>query len=121
MDVKQFILGALGIIGIICIPFLIIDECNKKSSVDPTKEVSKVFNSSLDGSVRQVESFLKCCYLRDPNSYQSVTWGPVAKGQTQKGMYHVQHKFRAKNGFGGYTIEFHVFHLDSEGNVTSVD
>ena len=29
----------------------------------------------------------------------------------------VRHKFRAKNGFGGYNVENKVFYLDSQGVV----
>jgi hypothetical protein len=30
----------------------------------------------------------------------------------------VRHKYRAKNGFGGYMVEERIFMLDSTGNVT---
>jgi hypothetical protein len=75
---------------------------------------------SLNGSVRQVEQYLKY-NLKDHDSYQSIAWGPVVKDTTPKGQYHVQHKYRVNNSFGGYVIEFHVFHLDSDGNIIGID
>lgn len=76
----------------------------------------KVQNSTWDGSIRQVEAYLKKT-LKDPKSYESIEWSEVSK--TDNG-YVVRHKFRAKNSFGGYTIENKVFYLNSSGDVTEV-
>jgi len=111
-----YIFGGLLLIG------LIGRACAPSGDNNPTtpKASEKVVNSSWDGSVRQVERYLKN-NLKDPDSYQAIAWGPVVDGQTPKGRYHVQHKYRAKNSFGGYVIEFHVFHLDSDGNIIGID
>jgi hypothetical protein len=77
---------------------------------------NKVENSAWDGSVFQVKRFLKR-NLNNPGSYESIEWGNVKK--TSEG-YAVRHKYRAKNGFGGYVVEDQVFYLDFEGNVTNV-
>lgn len=76
----------------------------------------EVKNSSLDGSVSQVVKYLKN-NLKDPDSYESIEWGNVT--ETDNG-YIVRHKYRAKNSFGGYVIEHLIFHIDWQGNITSV-
>lgn len=71
------------------------------------------FNSSYDGSVRQVESHLKRT-LKDPESFQAIQWFPVQKDLDG---YTVRVRYRAKNSFGGYVVEEKVFLLDRRGNV----
>lgn len=73
----------------------------------------QVKNSPNDGSVWQVKEYLKRI-LKDPRSYESIEWGTVTKGN---GEYTVRHRYRAKNSFGGYTIEEHIFHLNMFGDV----
>ncbi len=72
-----------------------------------------VANSPWDNSVRQVVNYLKHT-LRDPDSYQSIEWSAVLKEPEGHG---VRHKYRAKNGFGGYVINNEIFIMDVHGNV----
>lgn len=74
-----------------------------------------VQNSKWDGSVSQVEGYLKV-NLKDPKSFEAIEWSEVVK--TGKG-YMVRCKYRAKNSFGGYAIENKVFMLDQKGSVIS--
>jgi hypothetical protein len=76
-----------------------------------------VTNSAWDGSVWQVERYLKRELLKDPDSYQSIEWSQVRK--TEGGGYMVRHKFRARNSFGGYVVSSYGFVLDSNGTVVS--
>ena len=96
------------------------DDDSKKSS--STKEV--VYNSEWDASVQQVVDYLKNNYLNDPDSYQSISWSAVVKLNNAKEIgfacYQVRHKYRAKNGFGGYVTEEKLFKLDYQGNVVEV-
>jgi hypothetical protein len=86
-------------------------------SKEPPPEV--VTNSSWDGSVYQVESWLKD-NVKDPDSLEFIEWSPVSK--TKDGGFMVRAKFRAKNSFGGYVIENKLFFLDSTGSLTkSID
>lgn len=85
------------------------------SSSDSNANHEVVYNSSWDGSVRQVERYLKN-NLKDPDSYQSIEWSKVVK--QSDGSFMVRHKYRAKNSFGGYVVEEKIFTLDSSGNVT---
>lgn len=77
-----------------------------------------VYNSPWDGGVRQVENYLKKT-LRDPDSYQSITWYQVMK--RSDGYFVVRHRYRAKNGFGGYQVVEQRFTLSNNGNVVKVE
>ncbi len=88
------------------------DECLREMRRAPV-----VVNSAWDGSVRQVEWFLKNHYLRDPDSYKSVGWTKVER---HCGGYRVRGTYSARNGFGGMTRESATFELDREGNVVNV-
>jgi len=75
-----------------------------------------VVNSPWDGSVWQVERYLKK-RLKDPESFEAVEWSQVAK--TSSGAYKVRCVYRAKNSFGGYVVEQILVDLDRDGNVTN--
>jgi hypothetical protein len=93
-------------------------ENNNGEDSESQKEV--VHNSSFDASVFQVERYLKKEYLKDPDSYQSISWSAVQQvNNNSQYKYYVRHKFRAKNGFGGYAIEEMIFYLDEQGFVVS--
>ena len=76
-----------------------------------------VFNSASNGSVFQVERYLKAS-LKDPASLEFVEWSPVKPGSNND--FEVRVKYRAKNGFGGYAVEQKVFRLDASGAVVGV-
>jgi hypothetical protein len=75
-----------------------------------------VFNNPWNGSVWQVERYLKR-RLYDAASFEPIEWGPVvgnAKG------YRVQCKFRSKNVLGVYATQTRTFFLDRNGEVYAV-
>lgn len=76
-----------------------------------------VANSAWDGSVFQVEHYLKQRYLRDPDSYESVAWTKVERDCSG---YRVMGTYRARNGFGGMNVESAIFELDRAGNVINM-
>ncbi|MGB5988151.1 MAG: hypothetical protein WBG43_00195 [Marinifilaceae bacterium] len=86
-----------------------------KSIKDYEDKKVLVKNSAIDDSVFQVVEYLKK-NLNDPDSYQSIVWGRVNK---EGNNYTVTHKYRAKNGFGGYVIELKHFVLNKNGIVIS--
>ncbi len=88
------------------------------SEPDAQPETPPVFNSEWDGSVSQVEHYLKK-NLNDPDSYESVHWGEV-QFDTTINLYWVLHKYRAKNVLGGYVMEEQTFLIDSLGSVVEV-
>lgn len=88
---------------------------DNSSNTNEAKEV--VYNSSWDGSVKQVKDYLKK-NLKDPDSYESIEWSDVVK--QSDGTFRVRHKYRAKNSFGGYVIENQLFVLDNNGNVIDI-
>jgi hypothetical protein len=53
-------------------------EINKKTEERLNKGSVKIENSPWDGSVRQVEKYLKS-NLKDPKSYESIEWGLCKK------------------------------------------
>lgn len=75
-----------------------------------------VYNSGIDGSVRQAEQHIKG-QLKDPASYEAIEWSKVVKIPAG---YAVRVKYRAKNSFGGYVIEQKMVTLDVAGNVTGI-
>ncbi len=94
---------------------------NSSSVNDNVAKQEIVYNSPYDASVSQVESYLKQQYLKDPDSYESISWSKVQTiDDSPNYKYMVRNKFRAKNGFGGYNVENKVFYLDKEGNVVDV-
>jgi len=61
-----------------------------------------------------VRMYLRNNYLKDPKSYESISWNV----RESSNGFIVHHKFRAKNSFGGYVVENGVFYLDANYNVT---
>ena len=102
-------------LSVVLIGFFVIIPMCSNSNTSNSGSTSTVYNSSWDNSVSQVERHLKST-LRDPDSYQSVEWGQVTS--SGDGGSTVRHKYRAKNGFGGYNTEERIFKIDSHGNVT---
>ncbi|ANQ83677.1 hypothetical protein dqs_0601 [Azoarcus olearius] len=92
-------------------------EADRAKLLASRKAKNPVKNSAWDGSVWQVESFMKH-YLKDPKSFEAISWGPVVDmGST----YVVRLRYRARNSFGGYVIEDKTFTLDVSGNVVGVN
>lgn len=58
--------------------------------------------------------------LRDPSSLEIININSVPQNLPGKNGFVVYIKYRAKNGFGGYTIEEKYFTADSEGNLTNI-
>lgn len=110
--------GCLGFILIVAVVFGLYVAFSGDDSNTSKNQSDVVKNSSFDGSVHQVEDFLKENYLKDPNSYESIEWSPVQDFENNPNYtFMVRHKFRAKNSFGGYVVENMVFYLNSNGEV----
>jgi len=93
-----------------------IEQELKRWSVVEEVAGNTVYNNPLDGSVYQVEHYLRRV-LKRPKSFDPVEWGRVkTKGGSE---YRVRLKYRAKNLYGGYTLENTVFILDANGQVLS--
>ena len=89
-----------------------------RTGFDPYETSSIVYNSSWDGSVRQVENWFKR-NLKDPKSVDVIDWYEVKKNDQQK-FYIVKCDFRAKNSFGGYVVHHYNFYIDFSGNMIHV-
>ena len=92
------------------------DSKSGSSSSTSSTQREKVYNSSWDGSVRQVEEYLDKT-LKDPDSFKAIEWSTVQKTNGNTKGFMVRCKYRAKNSFGGYVIENKVFYMDEDGNV----
>lgn len=110
-------LGKLGWLILIVLVITGLSYCsgNDKNTTKPVPS-EVVQNSPWDGSVVQVENYLRQT-LNDPDSYQSVNWGKVMK--RDDGGFFVRHSFRAKNAFGALILQDYVFVLDSAGQIVS--
>lgn len=106
----------LGFMGFIWLLFKSIGGSSPQPPVTPRVETAVVSNSAWDGSVWQVERYLKK-HLKDPSSLDVMEWGHVVSDSAG---FVVRVKYRAKNSFGAFTIEHQVFQLDSQGAVLAV-
>ncbi len=99
-------MGAWMLVLLVVVPIIWLDTTQKQRPTPPQPAVS---NSGWDGSVYQVERYLKR-NLKDPGSFEAIEWSPVVKGADDS--FTVRVKYRAKNSFGGYVIEQQIFHLN---------
>jgi hypothetical protein len=92
------------------------------SNKPPPPPRETVYNSVWDGSVYEVERYLKR-NLRDPKSFEAIAWGEVhvePPDSASPYKYSVWVRYRAKNALGGYVIERQLFHLSADGQVLAV-
>jgi hypothetical protein len=113
------VIGGLVLFGVIL--FILVTCLGPSKEEKPATTTVKtptevVYNSSWDGSVQQVDSWLRA-NLKDPHSLEYIEWSPVEK--RAGGGFMVRVKYRAKNSFGGYVVDNKVFVLDSSGAVTT--
>ena len=92
---------------------------NNKPPVEE-KQAEVVVNSEWDGSVSQVEDYLKR-HLNDWHSYESVEWSKVVKTEQLNHAFMVRHTYRAVNGFGSKMLVNQIFYLDYQGKVVEVE
>ena len=60
--------------------------------------------------------------MKDPNSYESVSWGPLQKTQEidgEGGGWNIKHRFRGTNSYGGVVTEEHIYIIHKDGWVTT--
>ena len=110
-----------GLVLFVVILWILVTCLGPSKKEEPATTAAKtptevVYNSSWDGSVRQVDSWLRY-NLKDPHSLEYIEGSKVAK--TAEGGFMVRVKYRAKNSFGGYMVDDKVFVLASSGAVTT--
>ena len=115
---KGCAIGCLSVIAILFVLYLVdsFSSSNSPSNKRASTSVEVVTNSPWDGSVSQVKSWLNA-NLKDPSSLEFIEWSPVSK--TKDGGFMVRVKYRAKNSFGGHSVESRMFFLDTSGTVTN--
>jgi len=110
---RNIIFGFVGFIILISIVASILPDRGTRAGI---------YNSTVDGSVYEVERYLKD-NLKDPKSYESISWGKVIDLGMEPSTpyrYHVHHRYRARNSFGGFVISDQTFYMDKYGNVFEV-
>ena len=56
-----------------------------------------------------VRVYLKRHYLKDPDSYEGISWEAFGIYNKDNNTYFALHKYRAKNSYGGYVVEGKTF------------
>ena len=113
---------ATGCITFIVLAFIfiaalgwLIEKCSAPSEEDMLPHTKIELKSN--GTVVPVANYLKN-NLNDPNSYQPIEWSRII--ETDKGVYSVRHRYRAKNAFNALIVCDQVFSMDSLGNIINV-
>jgi len=95
------------------IAFVLIGLIAGLGSSGTSKSTEAVFNSGVDGSVAQVDSWFRT-NLNDYDSLKVQSWSKVAKAGDN---FMVRVRFRSKNALGGYVLADKIFTLDKNGAV----
>lgn len=83
------------------ISILIFTSCNAELTTQEKAE-QLVYNYLMDN-------------LKDPDSYQSVSFDVIKESQSDEyDIYSITHKYRAKNGFGGYNFVEKTFYINGK-------
>lgn len=95
------------------------DKETKKTVEKPEKVVEEaVQNSSWDGSISQVKTYLES-HVNDPKSLEYYNWYEVSK-IPGKEIYNARVDFGARNGFGGMVRSTGWFTFDIKGSIVDV-
>lgn len=119
MTLKEKSTGCITLIvlAIIIIYFLGwgFQKCSAPSGEDMLPHTKIELKSN--GTVIPVVNYLKK-NLNDPGSYQSIEWSRII--ESDKDVYSVRHRYRAKNAFNALIVCDQVFSMDSLGNIINV-
>jgi hypothetical protein len=115
MTLKNRLLGSFIVVGFVAFGYAhyVMRGTSAPPVITAPGPTETVFNSAYDGSVIQVERYLKRT-LKDPESFKALKWSPVEKDADG---FVVRVRYRARNSFGAMVIEEGVFLLDRQGRV----
>lgn len=108
--------GRAVVIVILAIILLIICYCGGGGS---SSHIAGTGPDEFD-AMTSIRIFLKRQYLKDPDSYEGIDWGPSGIYMKENNTYYMMHKYRARNSFGGYVVENPMFILNEYGDVIDV-
>lgn len=110
--------GCIAIVIVFAIIISIIGHCCDGSS----SSVGRIAGTGPDEyeSMTSIRIFLKRHYLKDPDSYEGIDWGPSGIYMKENNTYFMMHKYRARNSFGGYVVENPMFILNENGDVVDI-
>lgn len=115
MTLKEKTTGCITLIVLAIILGWALQKCSTPSEEDMLPHTKIELKSN--GTVVPVANYLKK-NLNDPNSYQAIEWSRII--ETDKGVYSVRHRYRAKNAFNALIVCDQVFSIDSLGNIINV-
>ena len=119
MTLKEKTTGCITLIVLAIIAIYVLgwgfQKCSAPSEEDMLPNTKVELKSN--GTVVPVANYLKK-NLNDPDSYQPIEWSRII--ETDKGVYSVRHRYRAKNAFNALIVCDQVFSMDSLGNIINV-
>lgn len=105
-------LGIKIILGVLLLAIIVVNADFKSNSSNDETELTTDIQSNAT-------VLLKVQYLKDPDSYESISWSEPIK--LDENTFQVIHKYRAKNGFGGYTVEEALIYYNTKGDITNIE
>ena len=126
-------IGKFFVGGILVALFLMIKMCGGCNSCseygDVRSESITELKHIIEESGKISEDEAKCLvvhfilnHMKDPNSYESVSWGPLNKTQEidgEGGGWNIKHTFRGPKSYGAYVTETHIYIIHKDGWVTT--
>jgi hypothetical protein len=104
--------------ALVCVLVILMGGCYLLSANRTPEQKATAERSLKDSKYRQgVKDYLRS-NLRDWDSYESVKWSYAEEGSN--GNVTIIHKYRAKNGLGGYNLTTQIFELNDAGKVVDV-
>lgn len=117
---RQWTSALIFLAIIIVIISSIGEQSSFSGSYNNTENYGNNKGPSQTEAMAGVRVYLKLHYLKDPDSYEGISWEAFGIYNKDNNTYFALHKYRAKNSYGGYVVEEKLFVLDSDGNVIKV-
>lgn len=118
-------------IGICISCFLLLSTCDgcggygdvRSDNISELKQIIKESGTITEDEAKCLVVNYILNHMKDPNSYESVSWGPLKKTQEidgEGGGWNIRHKFRGTNSYGGVVSEENIYIIHKDGWVTSL-
>lgn len=95
----------------------------RSESISELKQIIKESGKITEDEAKALVIHYILNNMKDPNSYESVSWGPLEKTQEidgEGGGWNIKHKYRGTNSFGATVTEERIFIIHKDGWVTSL-
>lgn len=94
-----------------------VENIKTEAQLQYEAEAKRISNRNRDAQVA-LRRYIRD-NLRDPDSYDIIYTSKAL--EHSNGTFSMQHKYRAKNGFGGMNVEEKVFIFSKSGSIISVN